>query len=183
MNALDIVLAVFLGLSVFYGLWRGFVHIALGVAGFGVGLALALRFAERGPAWFGGVFASPAVARAAAFAAVFVTALAVTALVIFFGGRLIRAAGIGWMDRMAGGVVGLAGGMLAIIGMLLGLTTFLPPGSAMLRRSRIVPVVLNGIDLASAVLPPEMADAYHERREALARRVEPPPPAPRKKAS
>lgn len=167
-NALDIVLCIVLALAVLYGAWRGFVHIALGIAGFGAGLALALRLAERGPTWFSGVFASPAVARLTAFLLIFIATLIVTALVIFFAGKLIRAAGIGWLDRVAGGAIGLAGGALAVVGILLGLTTFLPPGSTLLRGSSVVPRVLAGIDLASAVLPPQMADAYHERRQALA---------------
>jgi membrane protein required for colicin V production len=168
-SVLDIALGAVLAISVIYGLWRGFVHIALGVAGFGFGLAAALRLAERGPEWFRGV--SPGAARVAAFAAVMVATLLVTWLVIWLGGRLIRAAGIGWMDRLAGAVIGFGGGLLVVLGILLGLATFLPAGSPLLRQSRVVPAALGAVDIAAAILPPGLAESYHRQREALSRLV------------
>lgn len=173
-NALDIALCALLAISVLYGLWRGFVHIALGVAGFGLGLAAALRLADRGPVWF--TMVSPASARLIAFALVMVAALFTTWLVIWLGGKLIRAAGIGWMDRLAGAVIGLGGGLLVVLGILLGLATFLPAGSSLLRGSRVVPAAVGAVDLAATILPPELAESYQHQREALARVA---PPAPR----
>ncbi len=165
MNLLDIVLGVVLAISVLYGLWRGFVHIALGVAGFGLGLAAALRLADRGPEWFRGV--SAGAARAAAFLAIMVLALLATAIVTWLGGKLIRAAGIGWMDRLAGGVIGFGGGLLVVLGILLGLATFLPAGTPLLRDSRALPAALGAVDLAATILPPGLAESYQKQREAL----------------
>ncbi len=184
MNTIDIFILVVVGVSALYGLIRGFVHIALGIAGFGIGLAAALRLADRGPEWFGKAFSSPATARLAAFGVVMVGTLIVTALVIWIGGKLIRAAGIGWMDRVAGAVIGIAGGLLAVIGIMLTATTFFPPGSSLLRESRLLPRVLGAVDLASLALPPGLAAAYQERRQALAGKMgDAAPPAPQPKAA
>lgn len=183
MNALDIILVVLLAVCLVYGLWRGFVHIAVGIAGFGIGLATAFRLAEKGPAWFSGVFSSPAMARIAAFTVVLVLVLILTALAIWLGGKLIRAAGIGWMDRVAGGIVGLAGGLVSAIGIALALTTFVPPGAGFLRESKLLPMLQGGVDLASGILPTQVSRMYQERRAALngetgALQPSPPVPAP-----
>ena len=172
MNALDVFLLVIIGGALVYGLWKGFVRIALGVAGFGFGLALAFRLADRGPRWFGSVFSSATLARFVAFFVVLVGALIVTGLVAWLAGKALSAVGLSWMDRLAGAVVGLAGGLLVSIGVLLALTSFLPPGSSLLRGSRLAPIAIGGVDLAAAVLPPEMSAAYRERRDALSWRSE-----------
>jgi len=167
MGVLDIVVCVVLGGCTLYGLVRGFAHIALGIAGFGLGLAAALRLAENGPAWFGGRISNPSTARLLAFLLVFVASLLVTALVIWIAGKLIRAAGIGWMDRLLGAAVGFGGGLLVVLGAMLALTAFLPAGTSFLRGSTLVPRLLGGVDLASGILPPSLAEAYHARRQAL----------------
>ena len=167
MGVLDIVVCVVLGGCTLYGLLRGFAHIALGIAGFGLGLAAALRLAENGPAWFGGRISNPSTARLLAFLVVFVAALIVTALVIWIAGKLIRAAGIGWMDRLLGAAVGFGGGLLVVLGAVLALTAFLPLGTSFLRGSTLVPRLLGGVDLAAGILPPSLAEAYHARRQAV----------------
>lgn len=171
MNALDILLVVVIAAAILYGLVRGFVHIALGVAGFGFGLAAALRIAARGPGLFPAL--APNTARLAVFALVMLVALVLTAIAVRLGGALVRAAGISWMDRVAGSVIGLGGGMLVTLGLLLALATFLPAGSKVLRESRALPVALGAIDLAATILPPGLAEAYNEQRRQLATAAEP----------
>ncbi len=167
MNVLDIVIAALFSAAVIYGLVRGFVRIAIGLSGLAVSLASALRLAERGPEWFGGVFADARFARLAAFVIVLVVGLVATALLAFVVRRLVRAAQVSWLDRLAGAGVGAVGALLAVSGMLVGLTTFLPAGAPLIRDSRLVPVVMGVADLAAAILPPRMAAEYERRRRAL----------------
>jgi uncharacterized membrane protein required for colicin V production len=67
-SMLDIVIVLVLLGSIAYGVWKGFVRIAVGVAGLLLSLALSLRLAEQGPVWFPEVFKSDHLARAAALA-------------------------------------------------------------------------------------------------------------------
>ncbi|UCF68134.1 MAG: CvpA family protein [Acidobacteriota bacterium] len=166
-NPLDVVFGVILVLLTIGGLLRGFVRVAIGLAGLAVSLALALRLADQGPTWFANVMATPELARVAAFIAVFAVGLLATAVASWLAWKLVRAAQIGWVDRLIGGSVGLLGGALLCAGLLVALTTFLPPASPVLRESRLMPVAILVTDLAATVLPPEMADTYRERREAL----------------
>ena len=169
MNLLDIVLAVLLALTTVYGLWKGFVRIAFGVAGLAVSLAAALRLAARGPSWFEGVFRSDQLARVLAFALVLAAGLLATAVLAFLARRLVKSAEIGWIDRLIGALVGVGGGCLAVSGLLVGLTAFLPPGSTVLGESALAPYALVVSDLAARILPPDLARLYQERRDALDR--------------
>ncbi|MDQ7007319.1 MAG: CvpA family protein [Acidobacteriota bacterium] len=178
MSGLDIGMAVILAVCSVYGLWKGFVRIAIGMAGLGVSLALALRLAARGPQWFAGVFASGQIARVVAFVLVLVCGLLLTGLAAWLARKLVASAELGWVDRLVGATVGLAGGCLGICGLLVGLTAFLPPGSAVLGESVLLPYAITVSDLAARILPPDVARLYYERRRALEeRRREVLPPA------
>ncbi len=166
-SPLDIVIAIVLLGTMAYGVWKGFVRIAIGVAGLLLSLAVSLRLAEQGPVWFPDVFKSDHVARAAAFLAVLVLGLAFTALLAWLAFRLVQAAQIGWVDRLVGGAVGLAGGVLVVAASLVGMVSFLPPGTGAIKHSTSVHAVLTIVDAASNILPPKMAEAYKERRRAL----------------
>ncbi|RMG44565.1 MAG: CvpA family protein [Acidobacteria bacterium] len=167
LNPVDITFGVILAAVTIGGVLRGFVRIAVGLAGLGISLALALRLADRGPLWFSGLFATPEVARVAAFVLVLAGGLFATVALAWIARRLIAAAEVGWLDRLAGAVVGLVGGALLCAGLLVALTAFLPPGSPALRRSRLVPITIVVTDLAARVLPPGLADTYRRHRRAL----------------
>lgn len=169
MSVLDIVIAAVFLVCLLYGVIRGFVRIAIGVAGLAASFAIAFRLAEHGPAWFGAVFANPALARFAAFVAVLAVGIALTAFASWLAKRVLAAATIDWLDRLAGGVVGAAGALLLVCAMLVGLTVFLPPGSTLLTGSRVLPVVIGVADATASILPPHLAQAYQERRRSLDR--------------
>lgn len=173
MSVIDILIAALFLICTVYGLVRGFVRIAIGLSGLALSLAFALRFADLGPRWFSGVFASEHFARLAAFVVVLAGGLIATAIVAWAAGRLVRAAEIGWVDRLVGGAMGAAGAMVAAAGLLVGLTLFLPAGSRVFEGSRTVPVVIGVADLAAAILPPALAQEYELRRRALDERVVP----------
>lgn len=164
---LDVVIALLLATCTLYGVIRGFVRLAIGLAGLVASLALALRLAERGPSWFAGVFQAESASRFAAFLAVLVAGLVATALLSWAAFRLVRAAQVGWMDRLAGGLVGFGGALLVVCALLVGLTTFMPAGSTFLSNSRLLPYVIGAADLAATILPPRMAEEYRLRRERL----------------
>ncbi len=167
MNGLDIILAVILSVSTIYGLLKGFVRISIGVAGLSVSLALALRMATSGPSWFEGVFANEQLSWLAAFIAVLVGGLVATAAMAWLAWKVVKAAQIGWLDRCAGGLVGLGGSVLAIAGMLVALTTFAPSTADLMRSSTLLPWIVGAADVAASILPEEAAKIYWERRSEL----------------
>ncbi len=167
MSVLDILIALVFASCALYGVIRGFVRLAIGLAGLVASLALALRLAESGPRWFEGIFQAESASRFAAFLVVLVAGLIATALLSWLAFRLVRAAQVGWMDRLAGGLVGVGGALVVVCALLVGLTTFMPPGSTLLSSSRLLPYVIGAADVAATILPPRMAEEYRVRREQL----------------
>lgn len=173
LSIFDLLIAALLAIAATYGLLRGFVRIAIGVAGLAVSLLLALRWADFGPGWFDGLLASAQASRLAAFFIVLIGGLIATAVLGWLAIKLIRAAQLGWIDRLIGAGVGLFGAALLSCAITVALTTFLPPGTRMLAESRMLPVALHLADVAAVVLPPQMAEQYRERRDALRESFEP----------
>jgi uncharacterized membrane protein required for colicin V production len=178
MNALDLIIALLLAFGSIYGLIKGFVRIAIGISGLIVSVGLALRLATRGTDWFSGAIDSPEMARMAAFLAVLLAGLVATAAAAWLVWRIVKAAHVDWIDRLVGGAVGLVGATFVVCGLLVALTTFLPSGSPLLARSTLVPIAIRVADFAAAVLPPDMAETYEERRRALEPLADPEPGRP-----
>ena len=171
---LDAVIAAILVMALGYGLWKGFVRMALGVAGAVVTATLALRYAGQGPSWFRGVFASREVAQAAAFALVFALGMIATALVAWLAHRLVSAAQAGWLDRLAGGAVGVLGAAFLLAALFVTMSVFVPGLAPVSRGSALAPFLWRVADLTALVLPPAMAADYHALRGA----ADPPPAVP-----
>lgn len=180
---LDAVIAAILVMALGYGLWKGFVRMALGVAGTVVTASLALRFAGQGPAWFQGIFASREVARAAAFGLVFLLGMIATALVAWLAHRLVGAAQAGWLDRLAGGAVGLLGAAFLVAALFVSLSVFVPTLAPVARGSALAPYVWRVADLTALVLPPPLAADYHALRGSAAPAPAPPAPTAKGKRS
>lgn len=170
----DAVLAAILVMAVGYGLWKGFVRMALGVAGLVLTVTLALRLAGRGPEWFRGALGSARLAEAAAFLLVLFAGLLATGIVVFLAHRLVGAAQLGWLDRLAGGIVGGAGAAVVLAALFVSLSVFVPRLAPVSRGSLLAPGLWRVADLAALVLPPSMAAEYH----ALRRSTGPIPLAP-----
>ena len=173
---LDAVLAAILVMALGYGLWKGFVRMALGVAGVVVTATLALRFAGEGPNWFRGILASRAAAQAAAFAVVFLLGTIATALVAWVAHRLVSAAQIGWLDRLAGGTVSVLGAAFLLAALFVTISVFVPGLAPVSRGSALAPYLWRVADLTALVLPPSMAADYHALRGAAD--LSPAAPAP-----
>ncbi len=160
----DAVLAAILIMAVGYGLWKGFVRMALGVAGLVVTVTFALRLAGHGPEWFRGVLGSERLAEAGAFLVVLLVGLLVTGVVVYLAHRLVGAAQIGWLDRLAGGIVGGAGAAIVLAALFVTLSVFVPQFAPASRGSLLAPSLWRVADLAAQVLPPSMAAEYRALR-------------------
>ncbi|WIM06587.1 MAG: CvpA family protein [Candidatus Nitricoxidivorans perseverans] len=157
MTAFDIAVLGVVAASLLLGLWRGVVSeilaLAAWVAGFIAGRALAPDVA----AMLGGLVADATLRYAAGFAAVFVGVL-----IVFSIGRLalalmLRAVGLGLVDRFFGAVFGIGrGALIAFIAVLLGGMTALPK-ETWWREAVLAPPLETAAIAARPWLPPEMA--------------------------
>lgn len=115
MSPLDIAIVVVLGLSMAWGIWRGFVREILSLAGWVIAFLVANAVAAPiGEALPEGL-ARPELRVLIAFVVVFVFALSAMTLVAMLLSKLFRRAGLGGVDRTLGGLFGLARGIVLLL--------------------------------------------------------------------
>ncbi len=162
MNALDIAIATGCVLAVLLGAARGLVRLLL-VSGFlALGWWLALRYQIPVARTLIGVDDGPGVLVG------FVLVFFVVALAGGFLGRLVvkllRAADLRWVDRLAGAGVGLLVAVLLAAAALLPLAAVLPAETPLVADSALAPHLLHLTGLLLPLVPKEVQAAYGSRR-------------------
>ena len=127
MTAFDFVVLGVVVLSTLFGFARGFMRVVVSLAAWVVALVLAIQLATPLGAMLPEFGASPTARYVAAFVLIVIAVLLAGALLGWLLYRLVRAIGLGFLDRLLGGVVGVARGVLiAVIGVLVAGLTGLP---------------------------------------------------------
>lgn len=118
MSGLDIAIAVI----VLIGLWRGFqaglVKSVLGLVGWFIALVAATRLADVVAPQMAGLVQSPVLQMALAFLVVVLVVIAIMHLVAFMFSSAIRALKLGFVDKLAGAVIGAAKHVLVVLVLL-----------------------------------------------------------------
>jgi membrane protein required for colicin V production len=146
------VLGVFAA-SLVVGAWRGLVREVLSILGWVIAfLAANLLAGPLGPA-MPAVIPSPELRIAAAYVAVFAGSLMVTALVGLLLSKIMKAAGLGGLDRFLGAIFGAARGLLIVLAaaLLAGLTS--APRQAFWRDSATGPLLTQAAQALKPLLP------------------------------
>jgi membrane protein required for colicin V production len=127
MTAFDFIIVGIVGLSTIAAFLRGFIRVAASLAAWILGFLLALRFSEHLGAMLPDLAGTPAARYVEAFVLIILAALVVGAIAGFVLAKLLRAVGLGFLDRFLGALFGLARGLLvAVFLVLLAGTTSLP---------------------------------------------------------
>ena len=90
-------------------------------------------------------------------------------LVAFFAGKLVRAAMLGWADRLGGAALGLVAALLAAALIVLPVLAYSPYGERVLARSVLAPYVAVVADLATNLAPSDLGQRYRRKIEDLRR--------------
>jgi membrane protein required for colicin V production len=156
LSAVDVAVAVILGVAVLRGLWIGLVREAFSIAALAGALVAVRLFTAPVASWLrheAGLEAGDLALRVAAGALVAVTVV----LAVAAAGRLLRrglrAAGLGWADRLGGGLLGGAEGLLVAGVLLWAVVALLGRDHAQLAGSRAVAA----LDEARRVAAPDVA--------------------------
>ena len=125
MTAFDLIVIGVVGASMLFAYVSGFVRVIASLAAWIIAFVVAIRFSEPVGAILPDFGSSPAARHIAAFALVMIAVLIVGGLLGMLVSRLVRAAGLGAVDRMLGALLGLARGVLIVVVLVLlaGLTT------------------------------------------------------------
>lgn len=120
MTAVDWVIVLLCAVSTVFGVWRGFVKEALSLATLLAAIWLAWRFSWVVEPWLGEWRGAPEARLWAARIVVFVIVLVIGAAVAWLARALIKGSGLTGVDRLLGGLFGLArGAVLVGLGVIL----------------------------------------------------------------
>ncbi|MEZ5351172.1 MAG: CvpA family protein [Bryobacteraceae bacterium] len=161
MNWLDLLLALIICGSVAAGLLRGFVRTVVGLVTTILAVLLSTWFYGSAGSVFLEYVSHRGVANFLGFGIVFGTIILTGVVFSRLMSRLLRWAGLGWLDRVLGGMLGLARAWLVSAAIVLGLCAFTrnPPPAAV-TQSRIAPYVLEVSNAVSLMAPKELQDAF-----------------------
>jgi membrane protein required for colicin V production len=125
MTLFDYAVLAIVGLSVLFGLMRGFVREVLSLAAWIAAFMVANLLAGEVASLLPQSFATPELRLLVGFMAVFVLVLVAMSVLAILGSKLVKSAGLAVEDRALGGVFGLARGALVVLVLVLlaGLTS------------------------------------------------------------
>jgi membrane protein required for colicin V production len=115
MTAFDFMVIGVVGLSMVLAFVRGFVRVFVSLAAWVIAVMAALRFSPIIGGMLPDFGESPATRYLVAFALILIGVLIVGALVGYLVSRLVRAVGLGFLDRTLGAIFGMARGLLIAV--------------------------------------------------------------------
>jgi uncharacterized membrane protein required for colicin V production len=168
LNGLDYVAIALFAVGAIYGLQRGALRMVTSV----VSLAAAVYFASL---YYNkaGAFAetqlgsSQAVGAVVGYVAVFALIFSAVEIIGTFSIRLVHVVHMNPLDRFAGGLLGagIAGVLAGLIAMLM--AAVLPPDAALLRNSKLVPMLLGYNEMLVSYIPGDARLVYERNRDDL----------------
>lgn len=115
MTWVDYLVLAVLGVSAVLGLWRGFVREVLALLGWVAAVVIAALFSADVATVLPADFATPLLRQLLAAIVVFVVVLIVFGLTGLLLARLLRAVGLGALDRTLGGLFGFVRGAIIVL--------------------------------------------------------------------
>jgi len=160
----DWLILIVILLSALLGVWRGVVSEVLAllawVAAFFAARMWGGAATELLSAWLHNLH-EPALRQMVGFATVFVATLLLFAIVRFALSRLLRAVGLGLVDRFLGALFGLGRGvLLVLVGVLMGGLTDLPR-QQWWHEASLAPPLETAVLAAKPWLPPMLSQKIH----------------------
>lgn len=151
------VLGVFAA-SLVVGAWRGLVREVLSIMGWVIAFLAANLLAGPLGQHMPQAIPTPELRVAAAYVAVFVASLVVTSLLGLLISKIVKAVGLGGVDRSLGALFGAARGLLIVLAaaLLAGLTA--APKQSFWKESASGPYLVRAALLVKPLLPQTFAD-------------------------
>jgi len=157
MTAFDYAVLTVISASVLLGLWRGVVSEILALAAWIAAFLVARVVAADVAGGLAGQIAEPGMRLAAAYVLVFVGVLLVFAIARMLISLLLKAVGLGLLDRLLGAAFGILRGILVVLAVVLvaGMTPL--PKVEWWRNAMLAPPLETVVIAAKPWLPAEAA--------------------------
>lgn len=164
MNWLDIILLIIMLGSVVTSFSTGLAREVVGLISIVAALVLAIWFYGTAGAVVLPYVSSAGIAHFIGFLMVFCGVLIVGGIAGRLLARLMRVAGLSFVDRLLGAGFGIVRGLLISIAIVLALLAFTPGKSPpnVVVHSRVAPYVIDAARVVSAVAPHELKDGFRK---------------------
>lgn len=167
-NWLDWVLAAIVFVSIVGGASEGLVRGLIGLASLVVGLAVAAAGYHGLGNALGSWIHSQNVAYGTAFLALFILVLIVGAIISSVAAKLIKDAGIRWLDKLLGLGFGLVRGLIGAAIVIMVMVAFALAPQA-LRNSQLRPVAMSSVRSMAGMMPSDLRQQFEAGLEAVER--------------
>jgi membrane protein required for colicin V production len=158
MSSVDTFIVVVILLSGALGIYWGFIRQVLALAGLVAGLVFASRYGASVAVSLSSFIASDTLARVLGFGIVFIGVSAVASLLASLLRRFVGLLFLGWLDHVAGGLLGLLQGLLVCTVVLLAAATFpLALWASAVASSEFAPALVQAFSFLLPLLP----DSFH----------------------
>ena len=142
MNPFDVFIIIVLGYSIVRGLFRGLVKEVSSIFGVLGGFYAAYSYYPEVAKIFSGLVINPSYLNILSFLAIFCSVLIIISILGVVIKYLLNVAFLGWIDRLCGVFFGLIKGVLIVTVLFIILTTFLPKGASLIKKSTLAPHVI-----------------------------------------
>lgn len=162
MNILDIILVIIVGLSILFGILKGFIRELFSLAFFIIAVVLSFLFYYE----VGGIYMSSLknmdVSNFAGFITIFVLVLIMGAVVTYFVKKIFTIGPLKAIDMILGGLFGLLRGILIATIIVFALIVF-PVNNNLIVNSKLSPYIMKSIEIFIHFLPAK----YKEKIEII----------------
>lgn len=112
---IDILILLIVGLSCFFGLWRGLVREVLSIVAWVAAISVARVYSDDLAPLLGGLIESESIRYVVAFALLCIGTLILGGLINHFIARVVTFSGLRMTDRLLGSLFGIARGLLIVM--------------------------------------------------------------------
>jgi membrane protein required for colicin V production len=156
MNPFDIFILIITGYSLIRGLFRGLIKEVSSIIGVLGGFYAAYSYYPMVAKLLAGLIVNSSYLNILSFLIIFCTVLIIISILGIVIKYLLNVAFLGWIDRACGLAFGLIKGILIVTVLFIILTTFLPKGAPLIKKSILAPHVIWISEKMVNVVPKEM---------------------------
>ena len=156
MNPFDILIIIIIAYSLIRGLFRGLVKEVSSIIGVLGGFYAAYSYYPMVAKLLAGLIVNSSYLNILSFLIIFCSVLILISILGIVIKYLLNVAFLGWIDRACGLGFGLIKGLLIVTVLFIILTTFLPKGAPLIKKSILAPHVIWISEKMVNVVPKEM---------------------------
>ena len=167
MNSLDIFFIIVLAFFLIRGIFRGLIQEVSSMVGLILGFFLASKYYSLALPYLGKIISNDNWTKIASYMAIFLGVMGLVLILSIALKKLLNVALLGWLDKIAGGALGLIKACLICSITLLVLTSFLPARTRLIHDSKLAPYVHNVSKILGNFLPQELKQKFEDRASSI----------------